>query len=91
MTTKSKANPVAGEQPSLIILSVDYETKLILPIVDGLELIRIWSTATEMKEAYKKPILFTNVDKEFKLRFISENQYKQMKIAAMLDPTEDDG
>ena len=90
MVTKSKTNQVAGEQPSLIILSVDYETKLILPIIDGLELIRIWSTATEMKESYNKPQTFNNVDKEFKLKFISENQYKQMKVAAMLDPKEEE-
>ena len=90
MVTKSKTNQVAGEQPSLIILSVDYETKLILPIVDGLELIRIWSTGTEMKEDYNKPTQFSNVDKEFKLKFISENQYKQMKVAAMLDPKEEE-
>ena len=90
MVTKSKTNQIAGEQPSLIILSVDYETKIILPIIDGLELIRIWSSAIECKEPYNKPHTFNNVDKEFKLKFITESQYKQMKVAAMLDPKEEE-
>ena len=88
MVAKSKVNQNAGEHPSLIILQADYETKLILPIEDGLEFIRLWSTALEMKEPYNKPMKFSNVDKEFKFKFISEKQLKQMKVAAMLEPKE---
>lgn len=89
MVTKTKVNQIDGEQPSLIILAVDYDTKLIMPIVEGLEFIRMWSTSVELKEPYNKAPQFKRVDKEFKMKFISEKQLKEMKVAAMLEPKEE--
>jgi hypothetical protein len=82
---KTKENQVVGEQLTHIILSTDYNTNLILPTKDGLEFIRLWTTGLEHSTSYNKPPKFGPVDKEFKLKFISEQEIKRMQITAMLE------
>ena len=82
---KTKANQNDTDQPSHIIIGVDYETKLIMPMEEGLEFIRIWATARELKEPYNKPKKIQAVEKDFQMRFVSERQIKQMIVEGMLD------
>jgi hypothetical protein len=85
-----KKNEVDDALPTLIILKVDYDSKLIMPVEDALEFVRIWSMATELKEPYQKPKTFKKPDKEFNLKFISKKDLNEMKVAAMLETPKED-
>lgn len=86
MVVKKNTDQVDGEQPTHIILNIDYETKLIIPIEKGLEFMHIWATARELKEPYSKPKRIQATEKEFNVRFVTERQIKQMIVEAMIEP-----
>ena len=90
MVVKKETNQVDSEQPTHIILTVDYETKLIIPIEKGLEFIHIWATARELREPYAKPKTIQPVEKDFSMRFVSDRQIKKMIVENMLESTNDD-
>ena len=53
--------------------------------IEGMEFLRIWSGATEIYQRYSSdPIKFRSVDKVFELKFISEETYKEMTMAAVI-------
>lgn len=85
MAVKKETNQTDGCQPTHIILSVDYETKLIIPIEKGLEFIHIWATARELKEPYNKPKIIQAVEKDFQLRFVTDHQIRKMEVENMLE------
>jgi hypothetical protein len=86
---KKNQSQVDGEQPSFIIMSIDYETKLILPIKKGLEFMHIWATAREIKESYNKPKKIQGVVKEFNIRFVTGREIKQMIVESMIEPNQE--
>lgn len=90
MVVKKKQNQTDIHQPTHIILSVDYETKLIIPIEKGLEFINTWATARELKEDYNKPKKIQPVDKDFNIKFVSEQYIKELIVEAMIEPDNGD-
>ena len=90
MVKKSDENRVDGEQHKYIIVKLNYDSKLILPIADGMEFIKIWASGLQLKEPYNKPATIEPVDADFTLRFLSEKALNIMKTSMMLDPEQED-
>ena len=77
-------NQDVTEHLKYIIVKIDYNCKLIMPIEDGLNFIKFWACATEIKEKYNEPSIVRNPDKDFSVRFITEAQFKEIKMAAVI-------
>lgn len=80
---------VDTNQLTYIIIKINYETKLILPIEKGLEFVKTWASAIQLKEPYNKPAEYAAVNAEFNLQFISAKNLAARKVAVMLEPTGD--
>ena len=90
MVVKKKQNQTDTHQPTHIIVNVDYDTKLIIPIEKGLEFINIWATSRELKEPYNEPKKIQPVEKDFNIRFVSEQYIKELIVKAMIEPDNGD-
>lgn len=88
MKSDTREDKVYDTQLSYIIVKIDYDTKLILPMDKGLEFIKIWASGTQLKEPYNKPPEFSEVTTNFDLRFISLKTLKMMKMTAILEPNQ---
>lgn len=88
MVKNSSTFKVAGEPPAFIIITINYDSKLILPIEDGLQLVKLWGNATEIRtKGYGDDKVETlhPVEKEFAISFMTAQQLKEMQVAGMLE------
>jgi hypothetical protein len=84
-------NQGVTETPSYIIVTVDTDSKLIMTYIEGMEFLRIWSTATEMYQRYSHDTAkIRAVNKQFEIKFISEEQYKEIKMAGVIGASPED-
>jgi len=90
MIKKNDGNQAVGDQLKYIIVKVDYDTKLILPIADGMEFIRIWATGLQFKEPYNKPSTITPVDQDFTMKFLSEKGLNIIRATQILESEKGD-
>ena len=84
-------NQGVTETPSYIIVTIDHESKLIMPYADGMNFMRIWSGSTEIFQRYSSDTAkFRTVNKKFEIRFISEETFKEMQMAAVIGTQPED-
>ena len=75
---------------SYIVIKIDYDNKLIMPVEDGMEFMRCWAGATQMKTPYDKPVELTEADKDFEIKFLSEQAFKELHVSAMIGSAPED-
>jgi hypothetical protein len=72
-------------KPAYIVIKIDYQTKLILPFRDGMTFLEIWSMGIEVVSEFNKPDVTRKAKKELTISFMSETEFKQMKMSSILD------
>ena len=87
----NELNQDVTETSAYIIVTIDSKSKLILPKNIGILFMQIWSEATEIfQEWSSEPKRLRGVDKDFEVRFISEETFKEMKMASMIGADTED-
>ena len=70
-------------------IKLTYDKDLIFPLQEGLEFIRFLSKAECTNQEYKKARTFSDVVDGVTASFLSEQEYKELKMAALIEPGED--
>lgn len=77
------------ERKILAKVKIAYDRTLLLPLEEGLQLIRSVASGEMMKSGYKQNDEFVPVDAEISLTLISEQEVKEMKLAKVLESNDD--
>ena len=81
---KNNVNNQGVGSPTYIIIKIDWDNKLIMPIEDGLNFIRSWASATTLNTRNDPPTI-SEESKDFQIQFLTEQGFKELKMAAILD------
>lgn len=84
----NELNQGVTEAPKYILIKIEWDSKLLMPIEEGLAFIATWARATELKShgfAIGDKITIRPVDKDFQINFITEAKFKEMKLQAEMD------
>lgn len=81
-------NQLAIEQADYIVLKIDYNSKIILPFIEGMEYLRIQSMGILIKEEYNKPMKLLKEEADIQIKFMSATALKEMMLSSRLDPEE---
>lgn len=77
---ESKAKNIAAIQ-------IDFDRTLLMPLEDGLELMRLVSQA-ELMKGYNANIEFRDYDNEITFKLMSLQEYREKKMSVIIDPQE---
>jgi len=76
-------------QSDLIVIKLSYDRKLILPIADGFEILKLMATGIEIKEEYNKPPRIVSKRDDFTVSFMTQQKLKEIMLEGTLDPAGD--
>lgn len=82
MTVKSVKNQSVDS--GYIVLTIEWRVNLIMPVVEGLAFVKAWGEAIKM-ETDDGVVKLTDWDKEFNIKFLSEQAFNEMKIASVIE------
>lgn len=92
--TKVDLNQVVIEQPTYIVISMGWRDNLILPIIEGLEYLKVGASGIriegDLNPERDKPLKLYEGGKEQKIFFMTETQLKKIKMEMLVDPHESD-
>lgn len=82
MTVKTVKNQSVDS--GYIVITIEWRVKLIMPVVEGLAFVKTWGEAIKM-DISDGLVKLSDWDKEFNIEFLSEDKFKEMKMASVLD------
>lgn len=82
MTVKSVKNQSVDS--GYIVITIDWRVKLLMPVVEGLAFVKTWGEAIKLDET-GDGVKITSWDKDFNIQFVSEDQFKEMRMAAVIE------
>lgn len=77
-------NQGVSSTPVYIIIRIDWDNKLIMPVEDGLNFIRSWASATTLNTRDDPPTI-SEKSKDFQIEFMTEQGFKEIQMASVLD------
>ena len=83
-------NQGVTETPAYIVIEIDYDNKLIMPVEKGMAFMETWANSLNLKIRYEEPPQLVPVKKEFKVTFMSEEKLKEVKMAAVIGSSAED-
>lgn len=94
MNKKSDSNQILGEESRYIVVTIADNRKLILGATDGFTLLEIMSRGMSVEEDwrndYKLKLLEDKRKNDLSIRFITEQEIKEIKLEAIVDPPEEE-
>lgn len=92
MTTlpNSDENQVGKSLPEYIVVRLGYSNQLILPVDDGLALVRALGRAWKLVEEYKKPPKITDWDDDIRIKYMPRQEFNEIRMAQILEEEEPD-
>jgi hypothetical protein len=76
------------EAKNIAAVSIDYDRVLLMPVEDGLELMRLVSQAELMKGYSNHNVEFHDYDSEITFKLMSMQEYREKKMDKIIDPSE---
>ena len=84
MTVKLDKNQ--GVNLDYIVIKVDWDSKLIMPIEAGLLFVKAWGQSMTMNTRNTPPTI-QPCSRDFEISFLSEDGYKELLMSSVLDKT----
>lgn len=85
---KSVNNQLDMIQAEYIILTIGYNDKIIIPFVEGLEMLRLLSMSLKIKEegyGDNRKVTVMKMSDDLSVKFLTEQRYKEMLLEEVLD------
>jgi hypothetical protein len=86
----NESNKVLDQLARYILIEISYDMKLLLPIEEGNEFLRLYSQARTWKEKYQEPISIEPMPPEIKIRYITQREIAKIGFDAALGIKDDE-
>ena len=85
MGTKSVTNQGLTADPNLIIVELSYDRKVILPIEEGFQLLKILAAGVPVEKKYNEPLRIKKDLPKYEFEIISTSTFKQLNMEELLE------